>query len=107
MTALTDFFGKVYLVGIVFCGLVWLFSPHTGQEIAKRAGLSFLLFAAASFVLPTAGDGVLFRSVCLLLSFTLFLAALFYLIDPERARGLLGAIAILALASVTVCLVLR
>jgi len=90
MNMLWPFFGMIYLLVLVACGLVWMFSPSMGHVLAKRGAVSFLLFVAATMALPSSTQGTLSGGVHLVLSFLLLLASIFCLFQPQGGMKVLG-----------------
>ena len=82
MQLLHSFFGLIFTIGVIICGLTWMFSADRGLDILKRLGLSFLIFSAATMFLPSPGTSLTVGGLRIVLAFTLFLAAVLSLITP-------------------------
>src|SRR5437016_1589088 len=89
MAALNSFYGSILFLAIMTCGLVWMFSPTAGREIAKRAGYSLLLFTAANLLRPDPNSDLFIDVLQLVISFVLWIAGVFCLISPSTSSELL------------------
>jgi hypothetical protein len=87
MQILHSFFGSIFIMGIVFCGLTWMFSADRGLDILKRLGLALVLFYAATMFLPSAGTNLIEGGLRIVVAFTLFLAAVLSLVTPGGRAG--------------------
>jgi hypothetical protein len=95
---LASFFGQILLLVIIACGLLYLISPQAGRELAKRGGISLLLFFGCLICLPGSDAGALWAAVRWLAGLALGLSALLYLAKPEQAGDLVrGAVSCSAL----------
>ncbi len=106
MQFLESIFGVVFLIGIIICGLAWMFSAQHGVGIAKRIGLSVLMFIVGTMVVPPPGTNLLIGALQILLAFALMLVAIIGLVSSHATRSLLrivaaiGGAALVLLASV-------
>ena len=94
MQALFGFFGQLFCLALIVCALALMVAPSLGQEIAKRAGVALLLFIAATMLLPYPSQSGLPAAGRTLLSVSLMVASLFYLVQPEKTSALLGRVAL-------------
>jgi len=103
MQFLESFFGVLVLIGIIACGLAWMFSAHHGMCIAKRIGLSVLMFVIGTILVPTPGTNLLIGAVQIVFSFALALVAIIGLVSSHAIDGFLrivvwlGSVALLVI----------
>jgi hypothetical protein len=88
-----SFFGFCFLIGIIGCGLAWMFSGHHGMVIAKRIGVSALMFVIGTMLVPTPGTSLSGGAVQILLAFALTLVALIGLVNSHATGSLLRVVA--------------
>ncbi|HWZ30733.1 MAG TPA: hypothetical protein VNX18_05345 [Bryobacteraceae bacterium] len=93
MQVLESFFGVLFLIGIVACGLVWMFSAHHGMGIAKGIGLSVLMFIAGRVLVPMPGTNLFVGVVEILLAFTLMLVAIIGPVGSHATTSLVRIVA--------------
>lgn len=89
MQFLESFFGVLFLIGIIACGLAWMFSAHDGMGISKRIGVSLLMFVIGTMLVPTPGTNLLVGAVQILLAFGLMLVAIIGLVSSHATGSLL------------------
>ena len=77
MQLLNSFFGIVFLLTIVICGVTWLFSAHQGIRIARGLALAVLPFFIGTIAMPSPGTSLPWGGVQIVIAFTILLAALF------------------------------
>jgi hypothetical protein len=97
MQTLTTLYGQTLTLGLVLCGFVWMFSADTGREVAKRCGVSILLFGVGNTLWPPAGVGFFEAAIRILLALAALLGAFAWLVHPRRAGQLVLLIGALAL----------
>jgi hypothetical protein len=95
MQFLESFLGVFFLIGIIACGLAWMFSAHHGIGIAKRVGLSVLMFVIGTMLTPAPGTNLLVGAVQLLLAFALMLVAVIGLVSSHAIANLLRIVVVL------------
>lgn len=91
-----------FLIGIIACGLAWMFSVHHGMGIAKRIGLSVLMFVIGSMLVPTPGTNLMIGAVQILLALALMLVAIIGLVSSHATLSLLRIVAVLGGAALAV-----
>jgi hypothetical protein len=79
------FFGVFWLIGIVACGLAWMFSAHHGVRIAARIGTSVVLFTIGMMLVPRPGTSLLIGAVQIVVGLVLLIGAIFALVNGRRA----------------------
>jgi hypothetical protein len=104
---ITALYGQALMLGLIACGLAWMFSADTGREIAKRCEVSILLFIVGNVLWPPAGLGFVEAGIRFSLALAALVAALVWLVNPRNAAQLLRLIGALALGSFLLALALR
>jgi hypothetical protein len=102
MQLLNSFFGIVFLLTIVICGVTWLFSAHQGIRIARGLALAVLPFFIGTIAMPSPGTSLPWGGVQIVIAFTILLAALFASANTHSVGDLLKilvAIGLIALIS--------
>ena len=87
MQILHSFFGLIFTVGIIVCGLKWMLSADRGLDILQRLCLSLLLFSAATMFVPNPGTNLIVGGLQIVTAFTLFLAAALALVNLHGTAG--------------------
>jgi hypothetical protein len=90
-----SFFGVFFLIGIIACGLAWMFSAHHGMGIAKRIGLSALMFVIGTMLVPTPGTNLLIGAVQIILAFGLILVSIIGPVSSQATASLFRIVALL------------
>jgi hypothetical protein len=93
MQFLESFFGVFFLIAIIACGLAWMFSAHHGMGIAKRIGLSVLMFVIATMLVPAPRTNPFVGAVEILLVFALMLVAIIGLVSSHATISLVRIVA--------------
>lgn len=97
MQALTVLYAQTLLLGLVVCGLTMMVAPDLGRDIAKRCGVSILLFILGNLLWPPSGSHFLQAAFRMLLALAAIIAAAVWLVHPRSAAHALRVIGILAL----------
>jgi hypothetical protein len=84
MQFLESLFGILLLIGVVVCGLTWMFSPYNGMEVAKRVGIATLLLGIGAMVVPRPGTNLIVGTLQILFAFALMVAAIIALVSHGR-----------------------
>jgi len=79
-----------------------MFSVHHGMGIAKRIGLSVLMFVIGSMLVPTPGTNLMIGAVQILLALALMLVAIIGLVSSHATLSLLRIVAVLGGAALAV-----
>jgi hypothetical protein len=97
MQIITTLYGQMLMLALIACGLAWMFSPDAGREIAKRCGVSILLFCLGNMLWPPPGVAFFEAAIRTLLALAAVPAAFIWLIHPRNTAQLLRLIGTLAL----------
>jgi hypothetical protein len=98
MQLLTSLYGEALILGLIAWGLTWMFSADLGREIARRCGVSILLFILGNMLWPPAGADFFQATIRIILAFAALPAAFVWLVHPRNAAELLRLIGALGLS---------
>jgi len=104
---ITSLFGVVFLITLISISMSVAVKPALAGEIARRLGVSILLFVAGTVMHPDTQQSLLLGGVRLLLCLALWLAAPVYIVAPALIHAVSTRVATVAMALVLAGVLLR
>lgn len=97
MQLITMLYGQALLLGLITCGITMMIAPNLGREIAKRCGISILLFIVGTVLWPPTGARFLQAAFRILMALAAIITAVVWLVHPHNAAHVLRVTGVLVL----------